>query len=485
MKLKQKVNSIRFRTWLMFFVMAIFIVIFLWLCQVLLYSVFYKSMKQRAITAVGRDLTTNYRDLPSYWNTLTQPAQQNNVTIYLFRLRENPADISDAYSIKKATPIAGFETLQQDTLDWSAAQFEEYLAYFNDGRLPFHYFGDQQNYMVYGNRIDTPAGYSVYLYVSSYLDPIDSTVTILSTQLVIVTLLCLVTSLILGYVISKQITKPIVRFAEQARKLGHGDYSIRFEETGYDELNDLAFALNRATEEMGKTEEFRREFIANVSHDLRTPLTMVKAYAEMIRDISGRNEEKRTQHAQVIIDEAERLNNLVNDIQNLSKLQAGTDTVVKEDFNLAELCNRVINQFGVMNEKFGYILERDIATGIEVNGDAKKVEQVLYNLLGNAINYTGEDKKVKLTLTADGGGAKVMVSDTGKGIAAEEIDSVWDRYYRANQRKRNVIGSGLGLSIVKSILVAHGAEYGIDSELGKGTTFWFKLPLKDRQPDNL
>ena len=110
---------------------------------------------------------------------------------------------------------------------------------------------------------------------------------------------------------------------------------------------------------------------------------------------------------------------------------------------------------------------------------------MLYNLLGNAINYTGEDKKVKLTLTADGGGAKVMVSDTGKGIAAEEIDSVWDRYYRANQRKRNVIGSGLGLSIVKSILVAHGAEYGIDSELGKGTTFWFKLPLKDRQPDNL
>lgn len=477
--LKQKLNSVSFRTWLTFILMTLIVIILLWLFQVLFYSFFYQSMKKNTAAEIGKNLVHDYQNTPSYWNSVSKIARANNVTIYFFRLKSNQTDMYSAYDINRAVPHVSEASIQKlEVLDWSNEQFSQFYSYAQEGNKKFSYLTDKENCIVHVNVIND-YGDKIYLYIASYLDPVDSTTKILSTQLIIVTVICIGLSIILSYLLSKKITDPIINFSKEAEKLGDGNYNVKFKEDSYNELNVLSKTLNYAIEEMEKTETFRREFIANVSHDLRTPLTMVKAYAEMIRDISGRNEQKRTHHAQIIIDEAERLNSLVEDIQNLSKLQAGTDTKHAERFELSGLCIRVINRFGVMSEKFGYVIKKDIAPDVEVFADSRKIEQVLYNLIGNAINYTGEDKIVYLILTIKDGMAEVRIRDTGKGIAPEEIESVWDRYYRANQIKRKVVGSGLGLSIVKNILVMHEAEYGIDSELNKGTDFWFKLPLYD------
>ncbi len=456
--------------------MMILVVVLLWVFQVLFYNSFYRSMKSNRVGDIGNRLVRTYENKPSYWNSLNEIARTNNITIYFFRLKAGEDERSAAYDIKRAVPTLSSDDNYISELDWTDEQFEEFYGYIKDGKTSFSYLNEQKNYVIYGNTIND-FGDTVYLYLASFIDPVDSTTRILSNQLIIVTVICILLSIFIAYFFSKRISKPIINVSKEAARLAEGDFNVKFTEESYDELNVLSRTLNYAVEEMGKTEQFRRDFIANVSHDLRTPLTMVKAYAEMIRDISGRNDVKRTQHAQVIIDEAERLNSLVEDIQNLSKLQSGTDALKKERLELSGLCVRVINRFGVMNEKFGFIIKHDIAPGVEVLADSRKLEQVLYNLLGNAINYTGEDKTVYLILTVSGDNAEIRIRDTGKGIAPEEIDSIWDRYYRANQSKRKVVGSGLGLSIVKNILLMHEAEYGIDSELNKGTDFWFRLPL--------
>lgn len=437
-------------------------------------------MKRDRITDIGKKIETDYNNTPGYWNSLPERARLNNSTIYVFKMKPDSLGKDAAYDIQCATPtLSGYSALEK--LDWTDEEFEEYIGHVQNGETRFSYLNKQETYLLYGGVFDYNSE-KIYVYVSAFLDPADITTTILSTQLGIVSVICILLSVAVAWFVSRKLTMPIRKFSLQAQELAKGDFNVKFEQTGYNELNDLADTLNYATEEMGKTEEFRREFIANVSHDLRTPLTMIKAYAEMIRDISGKNDEKRTQHAQTIINEADRLNSLVADIQNLSKLQAGTDVIKKDLFDLSELCDRTVKQFSVMHEKFGYILKTDIAPDITAYGDEKKIEQVLYNLLGNAVNYTGEDKKVMVSLKTENDLAVVSITDTGKGIAPEEIKNVWDRYYRINQHKRNVVGSGLGLSIVKNIFILHGAQYGIDSEINKGSTFWFKLPL-DRVDD--
>ena len=221
----------------------------------------------------------------------------------------------------------------------------------------------------------------------------------------------------------------------------------------------------------------QKELIANVSHDFRTPLTMIKAYASMIREISGDNKEKRDAHAGIIIDEADRLSALVEDVLDLSKLRSGVGLQAPTVFNLSETVYRIADRFAYLKVTLGYVFECEIEEDLYAFADRERIEQVIYNLIGNAVNYTGEDKTVRIRLFRAHGGARIEVEDTGSGIAEEEKQTIWERYYRSKEaHKRPVKGTGLGLSIVKSILVRQGCPFGVESELGKGSTFWVEFP---------
>ena len=235
--------------------------------------------------------------------------------------------------------------------------------------------------------------------------------------------------------------------------------------------------MNYATEETEKAEKFRRDFLTNVSHDIRTPLTIIKANAEMIRDISGEKKEKRDRNTQTIINESDRLTLLVEDILDLSKLQSGVVEMKNEPVDVGAVTREVVGQFDVLKETGGYVFETEIESGLIALCDRKRLAQVMYNLIGNAINYVGEDKKVIVKVTGADGFVRAEISDHGKGIPSDEIDKVWERYYRSNRQNRNVVGSGIGLSIVKNLLISFNARYGIISGVGTGTTFWFELDL--------
>lgn len=323
---------------------------------------------------------------------------------------------------------------------------------------------------------------SGYIFVYNTLEDLSGASVVLKGQLIYLTVIAIVFACTIAYFLSHKITKPILDITEKAKKLGTGNHNIEFKQNGILEIDELAESLNNAQKELSKTDELRRDLMANVSHDLKTPLTMIKAYAEMIRDISYKDDAKREEHLNIIISETDRLNILVNDILTLSKMQADADTLHYEIFDLTKEIKEIIKKYEIIKETENYKFLIEMPKEAYIRGDKNKINQVIYNLINNAINYTGEDKTVMVRIISEKTKYNIEISDTGKGIKKEEQELIWDKYYKNEKNhKRNVVGTGIGLSIVKSILEKHQFEYGVRSVKNKGTTFYFKAKKRKRK----
>ena len=316
-------------------------------------------------------------------------------------------------------------------------------------------------------------GNEYVLMMDSEIVPLDATVRTLEMQFGWIMCLLIMGALIIALAISRVICSPLEKMSKSARKLAKGDYNEEFVGGGYREAEELAEALNFAAEELAKTDDLQKELVANISHDLRTPLTMIKGYSEVMRDIPGEN---NPENVQVIIDETERLTELVNDMLDLSKIRAGTRKPELETFDLTETVRAVLTRYEKLTEKDNYSINFIADENVYVTADRTMILQVVYNLVNNALNYTGEDKRVSIDQSVWDNRVRISVIDTGSGIASEDIPYIWDRYYKVDKvHKRAMVGTGLGLSIVKGILESHGASYGVESKVGEGSNFWFEL----------
>ena len=310
--------------------------------------------------------------------------------------------------------------------------------------------------------------------VKSLISPLDTTVKMLRLQLIYVSVIMIVLALGMAFFIARYVSGPIVRMNDAAKRLGEGHYDVKFEDGSFKELSQLAGTMNVTASELAQTERLRQELIANVSHDLRTPLTMIKAYAELMRDIPGEN---TSENVQVIIDETEYLSGLVNDLLDISKLQSGVAELSPECFNLTEDVREAVDRSErLLGEEYSFHFEP--GQEVFVTADRKKIGQVFSNYLNNAVSYAGEKKEVWIRQRLRQDRVRIEVKDEGCGIAPEELPFVWERYYRTNNNhERAAAGTGLGLSIVKKIMDLHGADCGAESTPGQGSTFWFELPV--------
>lgn len=307
----------------------------------------------------------------------------------------------------------------------------------------------------------------------------------MQTVIMVIAAVAIVVAFLVSYLVAKQLSKPIKNISDTAKRMASGDYSIEFASAEYQEIAQLSDTLNYVRTEIKKSDDFRKELLANVSHDLKTPLTMIKAYASMIKEISGEDPEKRNKHLQVIIDEADRLTGLVNDILNASKVSAGLSELNKKVFNLTEFLYGILNKFDYLQETQNYKIFVDVDPNLYTLADEEKIGQVIYNLLSNAVNYTGADKTIYVSLkdSPEEGRIKFSVRDTGKGISDEEMQHIWDRYYRSKDaHARPVKGTGLGLNIVKLILQSHSFDFGVNSVQGVGSTFYVDFPIVPPEP---
>ncbi len=324
------------------------------------------------------------------------------------------------------------------------------------------------------------------LLVRYSIAPIAQTIRQMELYILVIALGALAVTFFISYTLANKLSSPIRDVSATAKKLAKGNYDVQFASTQYAEVAQLSDTLNYMKDEIKKSDQFQKELLANVSHDLKTPLTMIKAYASMIKEISGNDPEKRDKHLQVIIDESDRLAGLVNDILSTSKISAGLEQLDKKVFNLSEVLYGVINSFGYLQESQGYKIMVDVDPNQYTLADEEKIKQVLYNLVSNAVNYTGDDKTVFVSLkfVPQSNSVRFAVRDTGKGISEEELAHIWDRYYRSKEtHNRPVKGTGLGLNIVKAILEGHSFDFGVDSGRGEGSTFFVDFPSVPSEPE--
>lgn len=333
--------------------------------------------------------------------------------------------------------------------------------------------------MIYVTSATNAKNQVFYIFIEASVEPIDATASIIKEQLIYITVILFELAFIITLFISKRITKPIDSLTMTAEKFAKGDMSVKFESSKIREVSQLSDVLNSASDEIQRVESLRRDLVANVSHDLRTPLTIIKSYAEMIKDLSGDDPEKRNEHLDVIINESDRLSNLVNNILELSKLESARKEPEPEVFSLHEKLSEIMARYTVLNEQDGYNIHLEKQSDVTCIADIPMIEQVLYNLINNAVNYCGEDKEIIVKQINKDAFVRIEVCDNGDGIDEKLLPHIFDRYYRAPKAKRDIIGTGLGLSIVKQILKQHSFPFGVFSTVGEGSVFWFEMKIKE------
>lgn len=463
-------RSIKFRSWILFETVVVAMLGFTYIFLIALFPTFYKTMKTYEISEAFVEIKSNWTN-DTIIDVINKQAAEKKMYIEIRFPSTNLSYTADRLggSFSPAILAKGvfIESIQKSDTGMIYEQFRDERED-NSILLMGSYIGNDKS---------NP---EAYIFICNYLQPIGTTVSIFVRQFFFVGLIIMVLAVFMSALFSYNLSEPIIRINRSAKELPQGKFNARIEKHDYGEIKQLADTLNSASKEIAKSDDLRRDLMANISHDLRTPLTMIKAYAEMIRDISGENPEKREKHLKVIIDETDRLSSLVTDILDLSKLQAGVTEMHLDTFDFSERLSGVISRFDILKENDGIIIDLQAEDDIIITADITKLEQVVYNLINNAVTYAGNDNKVIVRLFRKDGMVRFEVEDHGEGISSENLPYIWDRYYKVSERnkthKRAKLGSGIGLSIVKSVLEQHNFAYGAESREGEGSTFWFEAP---------
>ena len=467
LKIKFDHKSLNFKLWIYFAFFALFLMAIFWVFQTFFLNTYYQSMKIRETEKVAATIEKAYGE-NEFPDIIKELSITNDMYIHIEtfagRIIFSPA------TEERARPsYAYMAEMERVRKELSRSGEHSVSVILPEPRT-------DTNTLAYAAYLSRAANNQVIMYIFSPLYPVSSTVSILRAQLFYVTIISLLLAFAISFYLSRRVTKPIREITDSARGLAEGKYNVRFYGGPYTEINDLASTLSYAGSRLEKIDTLQKDLMANVSHDLRTPLTMVKSYAEMIRDISGDTPEKRNAHLAVIMEEADRLNSLVGDMLSLSRIQSGSLPLEKTCFNIKDVITNILQSYEILCEQEGYKISLSCPGNMIVNADKAKIEQVISNLVNNAVKYCGQDKSVKITVKKAAEKTRFEVEDRGMGIPQSEIGRIWERYYTASTNHvRNTAGTGLGLAIVKEILALHGAGFGVISEYGKGSVFWFEL----------
>ncbi|MGJ7044860.1 sensor histidine kinase [Thermoanaerobacterium thermosulfurigenes] len=301
------------------------------------------------------------------------------------------------------------------------------------------------------------------------LSTIDDTAMIFKSEFFLMLLICIIVIIIMSIIMSKRLTKPIDDLKYAAQNIASGNLDVKLDVKTNDELEDLAMSMNSMAENLSKAEKFKRDLIANITHDLKTPLGLIKGYCEMLLDFYGDDKEKRNKYLNAALNEVDRMSKMIDDVLSLSKLQSGLVKLKISSFNLKNLVDDVVLSFEplLQGKNINIVTEN---LDVIVNGDAELIRRVIMNLLSNSIKSINKGGLITISSILENNHVKVIVSDTGKGIEKEKLQNVFEKFYKVDNK-----GTGLGLAIVKEILDLHGSEYYIESEIDKGTSFYFTL----------
>lgn len=461
-------RSIAMKLWLGMMTLVAVVLLLLWLSQIVFLNSFYTGLRIGEVEKSGLKIIGNISDQEAFRSQLDELAYKNNLTAELFDMALNTVYTAEGSGVAGQMPMM---------LNAIRSQASGRVLKGETVRITMEHPRFHSEFILIGLPVTVSGQVQGALMMLLPLAPVEETVAILKKQLFYISIILIAAALLLSYYLSKSFTKPIRDINKVSMDIASGNLNARIETEKKDELGKLAETINHMGSELSKIDQLRKDLIANVSHELRTPLSLIKGYAETIRDISGSNEEKREEQIGIIIEEADRLSGVVEDILNLSQMQAGYFTVVNGRFNLYETLDRIRKRYELLSEKNDIqFTVGEIPTELFARGDEAKIEQVLYNLINNAFNHTKAGGYIGVDVQDIGERVRLTVKDTGGGIPKEELPYIWERFYKKDgSGGRKAAGTGLGLAIVKNILDIHGVRYGVESQLGKGSDFWFEL----------
>jgi signal transduction histidine kinase len=462
-------KSIALKLWSGMVALVVVMLLMLWIFQIVFLEKFYtgikiSEVKSKGYTIIkqldsdeGKDLESTLDRFVNETNTSVELLDSDGKTLYTASPNDSNYQIPMMMNNSKNDAINNIIAGKEVTLSVIHPKFNNTFILIG---LP-HKVGSE----VKGG-----------LFISLPIAPVKDTASILKVQLFYITLILLFTALIFAYFLSKGFTKPILEIIKVSEEMASGNFSVRVNSKNRDEIGKLSGTINYMGEELSKTEQLRKDLIANVSHELRTPLSLIRGYAETIRDVTGDVTEKREKQLGIIIEESERLSKIVDDILNLSQMQAGYVNLNKTQFNISVVLERVVKKFQILSEKTGVNIAFVNPGDTMVRGDEIRIEQVIYNLVNNSFNHTNRSGNIIIRTIQNEKNLRIEVTDTGIGISEADLKHIWDRFYKTDKVEGiKSTGTGLGLTIVKTILESQGFKYGVESEKGTGTMFWFEI----------
>ena len=488
--------SLRWRIFFYFLSLSIIMISLLWFFQIVYLDRFYERIKVSQIQQAAQLLIDNAAN-ENLVNTAESLAHQRQMCISIYQVSDwslsgNSSLGGDTLHTVCKVDILGdciIHYLSNSKIwDYYFAARDDESSVFTErfSRKSITVFSDSGNpewprimtsrelglpdSLIYARLGQSTDDNTYFVLLNASIVPMEATVSTLRTQLIWISAILVFLALILSTLVSNNLARPLARLTQAAHNLAEGDFSASFKGGNYREVNELSDALNYAASELGKAGKLQKDIVANISHDLRTPLTMIGGYAEYMRDFP---EADKAESLDVIIDETKRLSRLVQDVLIYSRLDAKVERLEIKEFDFSLTLRDFINRYNLLLTNTPCRVELEIDEDVSIRGDEERLLQALGNILNNAVTHCGEDNLVIVRQETGPGYVRIFVIDHGPGIAPEILSNIWDRYYHADSLNRQ--GNGLGLSIVKGIMELHNAKYGVDSVLGEGSAFWFQL----------
>lgn len=452
----------------------------LWLMQTVLLDSIYALYTKETMKSHSATIAENI-DNPELNSLLISISQENEISVYILSedgIIKSATERSTSVRLDKASKkMFDYWALTAENGGTYITEVASTGVFTDSGDFleydPSHFVGNvpkknDYNSMILATEVTSSHGERSLLVIISRMEPIASMGDVLQIILTVASFFALVVGIVLAYIASKGLASPIKNLSDSASQLASGKYDVVFEGGGCREITKLSNTLNAAAGKLRKTDKLRKELLANVSHDLRTPLTMIGGYGEMMRDIPGEN---NSENIQIIIDETKRLTKLVNDALDLSKLQSGNFNFKPVVFCITDEASDIATQFEKLSGgKNRITFESDC--DVFINADEVLVSEAIYNLVNNAVLHSGENTSVIVRQTVSDGKVRISVIDNGRGIPENQLDDIWERYQKGMGG-----GTGLGLAIVKTAVAMCSGTCGVESTLGKGSTFWLELPI--------
>lgn len=465
-------------------------VLLCWILNTTFLQGYYGRSKQKLLvngfTTIDKACSQDNLDSDEFSIEFEKICSNSNITIMIIDSDGTVVKSSalDTDTVRNQFMDAIFGTINGATHDIASEENYEIIRQ-TDNRLQADY------YVLWGILSDGD-----FIMMRTPLESIRESVKISNQFLAYVGIVAVILSTIMVYFVTRRITMPILELTNISRKMINLDFDAKYESQGKNEIDQLGEHMNQLSATLERTiselksannelvldnerkteiDEMRKEFLSNVSHELKTPLALIQGYAEGLQECINDDAESRDFYCDVIIDEADKMNKMVKKLLTLNQLEFGNDTISMERFDLTELIQGVINASAILLEQDGITVLFDVKEPFYVWADEFKVEEVITNYLSNAIHHADFEKEIKIYYTKRENVVRVSVFNTGIPIPAEDIDSVWVKFYKVDKaRTREYGGSGIGLSIVKAIMDSFHRECGVSNH-ENGVEFWMEL----------